>query len=160
MTHAALLAAILSISSPDRVDADAFAQAVESATQGDPDWSALLITIAAHESHLSARIAAGGCKPWECDSTMVRGERKFRAWGLFQEHKNLNNLEVWGSTDLTVQAESAYRLLKRAYWSCKRVSTGPWVAFTINAYAGKRCDAEWSGLDARMATFQRIRKRF
>jgi hypothetical protein len=158
MTHAALLAAILSIASPDRVDADAFASAVESAAKGDADWAALLITIAAHESNLSARIATGSCRPWECDSAMVRGERKFRAWGLFQEHENLNNLSYWGSTDLSVQTQSASRLLKRAYWSCKRVSSSPWLTFTINAYAGKRCDAEWVGLDARMATFRRLRR--
>ena len=158
MNHAALLAAILSIASPDRVDADAFAQAVEHAAKSDADWAALLITIAAHESNLSARIASGGCKPWECDSTLVRGERKFRAWGLFQEHKNLNNQSYWGSPDLDVQTLSASRLLKRAYWSCKRVSSGPWLAFTINAYAGKRCDSEWIGLDARLATFKRIRR--
>jgi hypothetical protein len=158
MNHAALLAAILSIASPDRVDADAFAQAVEHAAKGDADWAALLITIAAHESNLSARIASGGCKPWECDSTLVRGERRFRAWGLFQEHQNLNNQNYWGSPDLDVQTQSASRLLKRAYWSCKRVSSGPWLTFTINAYAGKRCDSDWSGLDARLATFRRIRR--
>lgn len=145
--------------SPDRVDADELAAAVDSATKGNADWAALVLTVATHETHLSARIAAGGCKPWECDSTVVGGVRVFKAWGLLQEHKNLNNLDVWGSPDIGVQVLSGYKLLRRSYWSCKRVSSGNWVAFTINAYAGKRCDAQWPGLDARLATFSRIRGR-
>ena len=159
MTHAALLAAILAIASPDRVDPEAFTSAIETASKGNPDWAALLVTVAAHESTLSSRIAAGQCKPWECDSRRTRAGIEFRAWGLFQEHRNLNNLDVWGSTDIAVQTASAYRLLRRSYWSCKRLSSGNWVAFTINAYAGKRCDAEWAGLDARLGTFRRVRAR-
>lgn len=151
MTHSALLAAILAIASPDRVDPEALATAVESATHGNADWAALVLTVAEHETHLSARIVAGGCKPWECD----RG----KAWGLLQEHRNLNNLSVWGSPDVGVQVLSGYQLLRRSYWTCKRLSAGNWVAFTLNAYAGKACDAKWAGLDARVASYVAIRRR-
>ena len=145
------------------VDADAMADAVLAVTN-DRDWIALLITIAAHESRLSARIAANECKPWECDAVKRRDPLTHelitfhQAAGLFQEHRNANNAGTWGSPELAVQVRSGYALLRRSYWSCRRLAPSTnWVAFTINAYAGKRCDAEWQGLTDRLATWQRVR---
>lgn len=155
MTHAALVAVILAMPSPDRVDAEALASAIEATTK-NPDWAALELAVMENETHLSQRIIDGHCKPWECD----RG----KAWGIFQEHRNAFNARDFGSLDLTVQVRTGYEMLSRAYWSCSRFfpknpSPPVWVRFTINAFAGKRCDAEWGGLETRWASFTQIRNR-
>jgi len=163
-TREPLVEAALSVAAADHVDAREFADAVAQASNGNRDWAALLITIAAHESALSARIAENRCEAWECDATHVGGKLVHRAAGLFQEHRNLNNLTTWGSTDVGVQVASASRALRRAYWTCARhypkgVSAKVWVSFTINAFAGKSCDREWRGGEEREATWRAVRRR-
>lgn len=134
------------------VDFDAFATAVTSQTK-IREWAALLMTVAAHESALSARIQRGECRPLECD----RG----RAWGLWQMHKNTLNAEAWGSTELSVQASEAQKGLRRAFYQCQK---GPlrkdWVRRTLAAYAGHSCDGAFPGLDARVATYERLLRQF
>lgn len=163
MNHAAIVAVIMALSGPDRVDPEQLASAVESASKGNRDWAALILTVVDHEASFSDRIRRNEFKPWEGDAYKYNGVILHKAWGLFEEHRNLNNADVWGSLDLDVQVASGSRMLRRSYWSCarsypKNSPPSVWAAFTINAYAGKRCDAQWSGLDARMATFNRIRK--
>jgi hypothetical protein len=131
------------------------AQSIVDVTGGNRQWSALLLTIAAHESSLSQRIADGNCnlKIGECDGG--------RAWGLYQVHRNARNADVWGSTDVDVQTQEAARMLRGAFYQCNPKSKGlpaDWARGTINAYAGLRCDATWKGLDVRLATLARILK--
>jgi hypothetical protein len=128
------------------------AEAITAVPKVTRDWAALLLTIAHHESALSARIAANDCnvKKRECDGG--------RAFGLYQAHKNKLNESVWGSSDIRVQTLEAARGLRSAFYTCngKQPLRVDWVARTINAYAGRRCDAQWPGLDKRLATFNRV----
>lgn len=110
-------------------------------------WAALLITIGHHESAFSIRISDGNCKPHECD----RG----RARGMWQLHRNTFNYDQWEKQggDVALQAELASNQLKRAYWTCPN----DFPRGAINAYAGKRCTADWPGLRVRLATYARLR---
>jgi hypothetical protein len=134
------------------VDALELANAVARLPHISGEWAALILTVAGHETALSARIARGDCKSWECDSG--------KAWGLYQIHRNALNADSWGSPDIGVQTSEAARALRRAFYTCQH---GPlradWVARTINAYAGHSCDAIWPGLTRRVATFERLRRR-
>lgn len=131
------------------VDARELAEAIAAIPRVNQPWAALVLTIAAHESALSARIARGECKRLECDGG--------RAAGLYQAHKNTINAAVWGSPDIRIQTLEAARALRSAYYTCNRGPVKPdWVRTTINAYAGRACDAIWPGLEARVATFQRV----
>ena len=164
MNHAAIVALIIAMSGPDRVDPEQLATAVETASNGNRDWAALLLTVVAHEASFSDRIRRNEFRDKEADPARVHGVLVHRAWGLLQEHRNLNNDSVWGSLDLGVQVASGSRLLHRSYWTCargypKNSPPSVWVSFTLNAYAGARCSAQWQGLNDRLATFNRIRAR-
>jgi len=125
-------------------------ESVARVSKGNRDWAALLVAVAYSESRLSLRIMRGDCHAHECDHGL--------AWSPWQIHKNKLNEDAWGSTELDVQTREASTMLKRAFYSCKR-SNVPWLVGTINAFAGRRCDAEWPGLDARIAVFNRVRAR-
>ncbi len=114
------------------------------------DWARLLITIGFHESAFSLRIMAGNCRPAECD----RGKAK----GAWQIHRNTLNRDSWAKQDgdIALQARLASDALKRAWGTCRGSGVEP-VRATLSAYAGKRCGADWSGLGARLSTFQRLR---
>jgi hypothetical protein len=135
------------------VDARALAETIVGLTKGNRDWSALVLTVAVHEGGLSQRIANGECHARECDSG--------RAWGLFQIHQNAWNARIWGSTDLLVQTAEGIRTLRRAFYTCN----GPgklrldWARVTLSAYAGQGCSGAWPGLDQRMLTFERVKRR-
>lgn len=134
------------------VDAQELATSIATVTKGNRVWSAMILTVAGHESALSKRIADGNCnlKIGECDGG--------RAWGLFQVHKNDLNAEAWGSTDIDVQTREAARMLRSVFHMCNGhgALTPDWPARTLSAYAGRRCDERWPGLDKRVATFERL----
>jgi hypothetical protein len=135
------------------VDPRELAEAIASIPRVNGTWAALVLTIAAHESALRARIARGECKPHECDGG--------RAWGLYQGHKNEANAAEWGSPDIRVQTLAAARLLRGVFYLCEGhgALSPDWAARTLSAYAGKRCEAKWPGLAERVATFERLRGR-
>jgi hypothetical protein len=134
---------------------DAIAAAVAEVSRDAPrsprEWAALLLTIGYHESTFSLRIHRGQCKPYECDRGRARS-----AWQL---HKNLYTAPLWeqlhGIEHTAVQVRAASDALKRAYFTCSR-SGVPWLQATLNAYAGRRCSADWPGLDQRVATYARL----
>lgn len=136
---------------------DAIAAAVAEVSRDAPrpprEWAALLLTIGYHESTFSLRIHRGECKPYECDRGRARS-----AWQL---HKNLYTAPIWdqlhGIEHTAVQVRAASDALKRAYFTCSR-SGVPWLQGTLNGYAGRRCSAEWPGLDLRTATFNRLQR--
>ena len=141
---------------PDKsAQLDAIAAAVAEVSKDAPrpprEWAALLLTIGYHESTFSLRIQRGQCKPHECDHGRARS-----AWQL---HKNLFTAPVWdqlhGIENTAVQVQAASDALKRAYFTCNR-SGVPWLQATLNGYAGRRCSAEWPGLDQRVSTFNRL----
>jgi len=141
------------------VDAHELATAIASVPKITREWAALILTVAGHESALSARIARGEYKDYEGDSFRNReGKIQHRAWGLWQAHKNRLNDAVWGSPDVTVQADEAARALRRAFYQCNGGgrSGGDWVRSTLNAYSGRRCDASWPGLEKRLQTYQQV----
>lgn len=165
MTHAALLAAILAIASPDRVDPEALATAIESETRS-PDWAAILLTVAKHESALSAHIAAGECLAWQCDPHHERdGSVTHLAFGLYQTHRNALNASTWGTPDIAVQTKEAARMLHSAYWTCARLvhidkaNPETWVPLVFDGFAGKRCGSTWAGGAERMRSWRQIRGR-
>ncbi|MEO8902063.1 MAG: hypothetical protein ABI488_09355, partial [Polyangiaceae bacterium] len=122
-------------------------------------WAALILTVAAHESALSARIARGEYRDFEGDSFRNRdGKVQHRAWGLWQQHKNRLNADAWGSPDINVQTQEAARALRRAFYQCNGGShpPGDWVRTTLTAYAGRACDASWTGIEKRMSTYQQV----
>ena len=152
-----LLAVILLLLGPrtETVDPARLAAAITAESQNAPrspyEWQRLMLAIAENETRLSARIAEGRCKPSECDHG--------RAKGLWQVHRNALNRDSWAKQDgdIELQAHLASEQLKRAYWTCAR-SGQPWLVGTINAYAGRRCgDTSWAGLQARVATYGRLR---
>lgn len=141
---------------PDKgAQLDAIAQAVAEVSKDAPrpprEWAALLLTIGYHESTFSLRIHRGQCKPYECDRGRARS-----AWQL---HKNLFTAPVWeqlhGIEHTAIQVRAASDALKRAYFTCNR-SGVPWLQATLNGYAGRRCSAQWPGLDQRVHTFNRL----
>jgi hypothetical protein len=141
---------------PDKsAQLDAIAAAITEVSQDAPrpprEWAALLLTIGYHESTFSLRIHRGECKPHECDQGRARS-----AWQL---HKNLFTAPVWdqlhGIEHTAVQVKAASDALRRAYFTCSR-SGVPWLQATLNAYAGRRCSAEWPGLDRRVSTYGRL----
>jgi hypothetical protein len=143
---------------PDKsAQLDAIAAAVAEVSKDAPraprEWAALLLTIGYHESTFSLRIQRGECKPHECDHGRARS-----AWQL---HKNLFTAPIWdqlhGIENTTVQVQAASDALKRAYFTCSR-SGVPWLQATLNGYAGRRCSAEWPGLDQRVSTFNRLQR--
>jgi len=143
---------------PDKsAQLDAIAAAVAEVSRDAPraprEWAALLLTIGYHESTFSLRIQRGQCKPHECDHGRARS-----AWQL---HKNLFNASVWdqlhGVENTAIQVQAASDALKRAYFTCSR-SGVPWLQATLNGYAGRRCSAEWPGLDQRVSTFNRLQR--
>lgn len=133
------------------VDARELAEAIAAIPHVNSEWAALVLTIAAHESALSARIARGDCLAHECDGG--------RAWGLFQMHRNLHNAEQWGSPDLGVQALAASRALRSSFYQCGGAKHPDWALRTIRAYAGRGCENPLRGEERRMATFERLRRR-
>lgn len=137
---------------------DALSTAIASATPSR-EWAALLATVAYSESGLSLRLFRGECRPHECDSHLVDGRRVFRAWSPWQIWANKLNESVWGSQDLTVQASEAARMLKRSFYTCQPKGAPlrqDWVARTLTAFGGRRCDAQWPGLAPRLATYAKI----
>lgn len=141
---------------PDKsAQLDAIAAAVAEVSRDAPraprEWAALLLTIGHHESTFSLRIQRGQCKPYECDRGRARS-----AWQL---HKNLFTAPVWdqlhGVENTKIQVRAASDALRRAYFTCSRSGVS-WVEATLNAYAGRRCSAEWPGLGQRLATFNRL----
>jgi len=133
--------------------ATAIAEVSKDAPRAPREWAALLLTIGYHESTFSLRIQRGQCKPHECDHGRARS-----AWQL---HKNLFTAPIWdqlhGIENTSVQVRAASDALKRAYFTCSR-SGVPWLQATLNGYAGRRCSAEWPGLDQRVSTFTRLQR--
>ena len=133
--------------------AAAIAEVSKDAPRAPREWAALLLTIGYHESTFSLRIHRGQCKPHECDHGRARS-----AWQL---HKNLFTAPIWdqlhGIENTSIQVHAASDALKRAYFTCSR-SGVPWLQATLNGYAGRRCSAEWPGLDQRVSTFNRLQR--
>jgi hypothetical protein len=133
--------------------ATAIAEVSHDAPRAPREWAALLLTIGYHESTFSLRIQRGQCKPHECDNGRARS-----AWQL---HKNLFTAPIWdqlhGIENTRVQVQAASDALKRAYFTCSR-SGVPWLQATLNGYAGRRCSAEWPGLDQRVSTFHHLQR--
>jgi hypothetical protein len=134
------------------VDAAELASAIADVSKGSPEWAALLLTLAHHETALSARIAGGGCRvdSRECDGG--------RAWGLLQVHRSTLNAAVWGSTDIRDQVREGSRIARGAFYMCKRAG----VSFPIGVFramGGRGCYGTLPGEQQRLATFNRLRRR-
>jgi hypothetical protein len=132
----------------EAVDARELAEAIAIASKGDRGWAALLLTTAASESALSARIARGDCLKHECDHGL--------AWSLYQIHANQQNVSAWGSPDLQVQTNEALRMLKQAGNRCQKFRDVPRATCIVRAYAGRNPRMSIRGEEKRLAMFDRV----
>jgi len=130
------------------VDARELAVAIDTASKGDRGWAALLLTTAASESALSARIARGDCLKHECDGG--------RAWSLYQIHANQQNAHVWGSPDIADQTNEALRMLKQAGNRCHKFLDVPRATCIVRAYAGRDPRMPLRGEEKRLSIFNRV----
>ena len=115
----------------------------------------LLVTIGQHESAFAIRIGEGRCGPHECDRDR---HGVARAHGFWQLHLAATSTRArWDAarTDVYVSAEEAARALTRARFVCAKTGED-WLVGTVNAYAGRKCDAKWAGLGERVATYRRL----
>jgi hypothetical protein len=135
---------------PEQVDAQELANAINEAALGDPVIAAALLATAWTETTLSDRLRRNECRPLECD----RG----RAWGLWQQHKDGFNREVWGSPDVAVQARHAARAMRYARRTCQQAGA-PFPEGMLRQYGGRRCDSPVPREAVRVATFNQIRAR-
>lgn len=139
------------------VDEIELASAITTASKGDRTLAAALLTIAAMESGLRARIAIGDCAPHECDSYKDRDGVHPRAWGLYQAHKSALNADVWGSPSLLDQSRDAARQLRGWYFTCSK-SPDRMLA-TFRGYgSGRGCRHEVPREAMRLQLFERIRR--
>lgn len=115
----------------------------------NPDRQAMLLAIAIRESALRIRIAEGNCLPHECDGG--------RAWGLWQVHKNAFNGQVWGSPLVTMQAESAARILRSQWHRCDGYPGVNPIIGRFRAYGGRGCEQALRDEGVRLALYQEIR---
>lgn len=132
----------------EAVDPRELAEAIDGAVKGDRGWAALLLTTAASESALSARIARGDCLKHECDGGL--------AWSLYQIHSNSQNSHAWGSPDLAVQTNEALRMLKQAGNRCQKFRDIPRATCIVRAYAGRDPRMPLRGEERRLAIFNRL----
>lgn len=138
------------------VDERELAVAIAASANGDRKGAALLLTIAIHEGGLRERVRLDQYGPHEGDAyTDVDGERKHRASGIYQVHKNAHNAAEWGSTDLGAQTRMAARLAAGALARCKR-SIAPYPVSVFRGYAGRGCDMPLKGEERRAQTFARV----
>lgn len=117
---------------------------------------AFAVAIAKHETHLSARIQAGRCKPLECD----RG----KARSYWQLHKNALTDEEWQRTvgleqeNVSFAARVALKRIVSSRNLCKLYEgSGPTLdEMTFNAYAGHGCLSRLKDGQARVATYRKV----
>ena len=121
------------------------------------ELAALLVDIAWFESGLIKRIAAGRCRPEECDAVKMPGGRILhRARGVYQiQYTGAVSATEWaemvGVTDYSffVASYAAARMLSAHERSCKSVSGA------ISGFAtGGRCG--WGGTPNRFAVYQHL----
>lgn len=129
--------------------------AQHAAPMKEKDCQALAGAVSWHESTNSLRIHRGDCKPHECDGGRARGP--------WQQHRNGRSQQDWdaliGIENTGYQAEAAVKQLRRGFLTCRGAKV-PWLAGTLNNYAGKACDApEWPGRADREETWTKIRRR-
>lgn len=127
------------------------------APRSPAEWQSLHVAVGSNETNFAGRLLRGQCRleRRECDAVKRKdGTWLQRAKGWGQVHENLNNRQLWAiaDTDIDAQTKLVDEQLRRAYWTCAR-SGVPWLVGTLNAYKGVRCDAQWPGLDKRIATY-------
>lgn len=130
------------------VDARELAEAIAATTQS-PQWAAFLLTTAAHESALRARISRSEYREH------TREGDGGRAWGLFQNWKSAANADVWGSPEIAVQVKAASRLSRQYYNMCRN-SCVPFPLSTMRALGGHGCETPIKGEAERVRTFERV----
>jgi hypothetical protein len=146
-----------------RAHLETFAAEINKVARGAPlppkEWAALLATIGNHETHFETRLVRGECiwEKRECDATLVKGVRVFRARGVFQQQPNTINIAQWtvANDNIPVQVQMANDSLRRAFNTC-RGSGAPALQGTLRAYAGSSCTKPTKGEPVRLATFGRL----
>ena len=116
-------------------------------------------------------------QPYECDPRFERngvpisratfkaagGTLVFQAVSFWQLHeKTCSSREAWlaARTDIDRAAREATRAIVRARWTCRSLERAPgdWVGMVFSSLAGRGCVGFFKGRDARVATYQRLRR--
>jgi hypothetical protein len=141
------------------VDANNFASAIVTACKGERECVARLATMAIAESGLSAAVARSEYLPHQGDAYTNRdGVRVHRAWGTWQQHKSLHNVDVWGSDDLLTQARAARSMQLGALAECRKFrGVSPEVGMW-RVLSGRGCLLPYSGEEMRMTLLARVRR--
>ncbi|HYQ47090.1 MAG TPA: hypothetical protein VER11_34205 [Polyangiaceae bacterium] len=143
----------------DPVDANEFAEAVDTACKHDRECVARLVTMAIAESGLSSAVARSEYLPHQGDAYVNRdGVRVHRAWGTWQQHKSLHNADVWGSDDLLTQARAARAMQLGALAECRKFRGVQPEVGMFRVLSGRGCMAPYSGEEMRMQLLARVRR--
>lgn len=129
------------------------AAAIQEFSKGDPDLAAMLVTVGFHESGWSLAIAAGHCRPKQCDPDRNGVPR---AHGSYQIHRvAASSREAWEAarTDIRVATQEAAFVLRRMRAMCRGD-----VRRSFIAYGGRGCDGKLPDIEKRVETFRKVRK--
>jgi hypothetical protein len=111
-----------------------------------------------HETHYSLRIGRFQCKAYECDpDPKTKLPRSVSFWQL--KVRTCSSPEAWeaAKTDFGVAAREATRAIVRARWQCRSLEHGNnWPKLVFAALTGRGCAGWLPGLEARVATYQRL----
>lgn len=99
-------------------------------------WASLISAVGSIESNFDTDIVAGRCRPFQCDSLVVKGERIFRAVGAFQQRDVSFVHDLWPTAagDIAAQVAMADRTLRRSLTRCAPFA--PFPAHVFRAYGG------------------------
>jgi hypothetical protein len=133
--------------------------AAEKKWPGDKrELKAMVIAWGDHETHYSLRIGRFECRSYECDpDPKTKQARSVSFWQL--KRQTCSSPAAWeaAKTDFGVAAREATRAVVRARWQCRSLEQGGnWPKMVFAALTGRGCAGWLPGLDARVATYQRL----
>lgn len=118
-------------------------------------WSSLLVAQGTIETAFDTEVVAGRCLGFQCDPSLVKGQRVFRAVGAFQQHEVSYVRDLWATAggNIAAQVEMADRTLRRSLTRCKAFAAFP--AHVFRAYGGGSCSWPVARETERVAAYQR-----
>ena len=119
------------------------------------ELAALMFTVGKHESHFAVNIQAGRCRKHQCAGGRARSwwqhERVFLESERWDAIVGLSQEAISQAAILTAER------LRSARYQC--ADADDVIRATLKAYATSRCDGALPDEDARVATFNAIRRR-
>lgn len=120
-----------------------------------PDEAAFVLTLGWHESAYSLDVHEGRCPKKMCDPDRNGVPRARSSWQL---HRNGLDDATWTQmTGVENTPAQVHEAAKRARWALRECRGDVRGAFVI--LGGRGCSGTIPGIENRVATFQKIRKR-